>query len=54
MALVATAVWVQVLAWELPHAMGVAKKKKKKKGKVGIRKDKRWSSCRGSVVNESD
>ena len=31
------------LAWELPHAAGVATKKKKTK-----------SSCCGSVVNESD
>ena len=29
-ALVTAEVWVQSLAWELPHAMGTAKKKKKK------------------------
>ena len=28
MALVTTVVWVRSLAWELPHAVGVAKKKK--------------------------
>ena len=28
---VAAVVWVQFLAWELPHAMGAAKKKKKLK-----------------------
>ena len=28
-----TAVWVESLAWEVPHTMGVAKKKKKKKKK---------------------
>ena len=28
MAQVATAVWVQSVAWELPHTLGAAKKKK--------------------------
>ena len=28
---VVAAAWIQYLAWELPYAMGVAKKKKKKK-----------------------
>ena len=30
---VAAVAWVHSLAWELPHATGVAKKKKKKKKK---------------------
>ena len=33
-AVVTAVVWVQSLAWELPHAMGSAKKKKKKKNKL--------------------
>ena len=33
MAWVTAIVWVQSLAWELPHAIGMAKKKKKKKKK---------------------
>ena len=28
-AVAATAAWVRSLAWELPHAMGVAKERKK-------------------------
>ena len=33
MALVVAVVWVQSLAWELPHATGAAKKRKKKEKK---------------------
>ena len=34
---VAAVVWFQSLAWELPHAAGVTKKKKKKGKKMGER-----------------
>jgi len=46
---------VQSLAWELPYAVGVATKKKKKERMKELYKKIRWgSSLRGSVVNEPD
>ena len=64
--LVATAL-IQLLAWELPYALGAALKKTEKK-KATVKSDKYylqiasslhfknrlWSSRHGAVVNESD
>ena len=42
---------IRPLAWQPPYAMSAALKSKTKQNKT---KKLGWSSCRGSVVNESD
>ena len=52
MAQIATAVWLQSLAWELPHATGAAKKEKEKECKLNAQVNGTWEFPDGLAVKD--